>query len=98
MRKGKFGFGTRKRYSILTRLFNLNSRRAAAKSFDKQEGQFRLSAALDGVLAQLVEHHNGIVGVKGSNPLGSTIRRIRAVLSGNSFHKLPESCKPSSII
>jgi hypothetical protein len=27
----------------------------------------------DGVLAQLVEHHNGIVGVKGSNPLGSTI-------------------------
>jgi hypothetical protein len=28
--------------------------------------------ALAGVLAQLVEHHNGIVGVKGSNPLGST--------------------------
>lgn len=25
-----------------------------------------------GVLAQLVEHHNGIVGVSGSNPLGST--------------------------
>lgn len=25
----------------------------------------------DGVLAQLVEHHNGIVGVRGSNPLGS---------------------------
>jgi hypothetical protein len=27
---------------------------------------------LHGVLAQLVEHHNGIVGVRGSNPLGST--------------------------
>jgi hypothetical protein len=27
-----------------------------------------------GVVAQLVEHHNGIVGVRGSNPLGSTIR------------------------
>ena len=30
----------------------------------------------DGVLAQLVEHHNGIVGVRGSNPLGSTIPKI----------------------
>src|SRR6185503_6207349 len=28
--------------------------------------------APDGVVAQLVEHHNGIVGVRGSNPLGST--------------------------
>ncbi len=27
---------------------------------------------LAGVVAQLVEHHNGIVGVRGSNPLGST--------------------------
>ena len=27
----------------------------------------------DGVLAQLVEHHNGIVGVRGSNPLGSSL-------------------------
>jgi hypothetical protein len=27
---------------------------------------------LVGVVAQLVEHHNGIVGVRGSNPLGST--------------------------
>ena len=34
-----------------------------------------LSPALDGVVAQLVEHHNGIVGVRGSNPLGSTILR-----------------------
>ena len=30
---------------------------------------------LDGVVAQLVEHHNGIVGVRGSNPLGSTSLR-----------------------
>ena len=29
----------------------------------------------DGVVAQLEEHHNGIVGVRGSNPLGSTILR-----------------------
>ena len=29
-------------------------------------------SVLDGVLAQLVEHHNGIVGVAGSNPVGST--------------------------
>ena len=28
---------------------------------------------VDGVVAQLVEHHNGIVGVRGSSPLGSTI-------------------------
>ncbi len=28
-----------------------------------------------GVVAQLVEHHNGIVGVWGSNPHGSTIGR-----------------------
>ena len=27
---------------------------------------------LVGVVAQLVEHHNGIVGVRGSSPLGST--------------------------
>ena len=29
--------------------------------------------APDGVVAQLVEHHNGIVGVRSSNLLGSTI-------------------------
>src|SRR5665213_210855 len=32
-----------------------------------------ISEPSDGVVAQLVEHHNGIVGVRGSNPLGSTI-------------------------
>jgi hypothetical protein len=40
--------------------------------FDNLFGQSTLPA-LDGVVAQLVEHHNGIVGVRGSNPLGSTI-------------------------
>ena len=35
----------------------------------------------DGVVAQLVEHHNGIVGVRGSNPLGSTILRRSATAS-----------------
>ena len=33
----------------------------------------KVCAALDGVVAQLVEHHNGIVGVRSSNLLGSTI-------------------------
>src|SRR5881392_1419888 len=36
----------------------------------------KFSATLDGVVAQLVEHHNGIVGVRGSNPLGSTILKL----------------------
>lgn len=31
-------------------------------------------ADTDGVVAQLVEHHNGIVGVRSSILLGSTIR------------------------
>ena len=47
----------------------------SAKSFDMRQGRFRLRAVLDGVVAQLVEHHNGIVGVRGSSPLGSTILR-----------------------
>src|SRR5436309_2259994 len=41
--------------------------------FDNKEGPSKLLPAFDGVVAQLVEHHNGIVGVRGSNPLGSTI-------------------------
>ena len=45
----------------------------AAKGFDKLEQPTRFHR-LDGVVAQLVEHHNGIVGVRGSNPLGSTIQ------------------------
>jgi hypothetical protein len=46
---------------------------ATQNHFDNSSWRSKLRAALDGVLAQLVEHHNGIVGVKGSNPLGSTI-------------------------
>jgi hypothetical protein len=34
----------------------------------------------DGVVAQLVEHHNGIVGVRSSNLLGSTIFWIAALV------------------
>ena len=45
------------------------------KSFDMGGVAIKL-ALLDGVVAQLVEHHNGIVGVRGSNPLGSTISNI----------------------
>ncbi len=44
------------------------------QKFDKQRRDFTLFK-LDGVVAQLVEHHNGIVGVRGSNPLGSTSLR-----------------------
>ena len=41
---------------------------------------------MDGVVAQLVEHHNGIVGVRGSNPLGSTI--LLQKLQVNKFRKV----------
>ena len=34
---------------------------------------FNLIIPSDGVVAQLEEHHNGIVGVVGSNPINSTI-------------------------
>src|SRR5439155_23046974 len=44
--------------------------------FDKPAIHFYVHRTLDGVVAQLVEHHNGIVGVRGSNPLGSTILAI----------------------
>jgi hypothetical protein len=43
------------------------------KNFDKCGLGQQIFGPLDGVVAQLVEHHNGIVGVRGSNPLGSTI-------------------------
>jgi hypothetical protein len=45
------------------------------KRFDKGAFGVQIHGPLDGVVAQLVEHHNGIVGVRGSNPLGSTILR-----------------------
>ena len=35
-------------------------------------GQHSKIKSSHGVLAQLVEHRNGIAGVRGSNPLGST--------------------------
>jgi hypothetical protein len=42
------------------------------KHFDKRGFGIQIHGPLDGVVAQLVEHHNGIVGVAGSNPVGST--------------------------
>ena len=39
------------------------------------EQGLRLTPAPDGVVAQLVERLNGIQEVRGSNPLGSTIRK-----------------------
>ncbi len=39
-----------------------------------------MSHAPDGVVAQLVERLNGIQEVRGSNPLGSTIRPERGFL------------------
>ena len=57
-----------------------------AKSFDKSGKKSKLSVALDGVVAQLVEHHNGIVGVAGSIPVGSTIlQQIRPPNFGGFF-------------
>ena len=51
------------------------SLRVKKLSFDNLKLALRDSAALArfGVVAQLVEHHNGIVGVAGSIPVGSTI-------------------------
>ncbi len=49
---------------------------ASENGFDNTGEETRLALALDGVVAQLVEHHNGIVGVWGSNPHGSTIRTL----------------------
>ena len=52
-------------------------RRPLWKKIDIRSQNFRLRAVPDGVLAQLVEHHNGIVGVKSSSLLGSTILKAR---------------------
>jgi len=48
-----------------------------------------------GVVAQLVEHHNGIVGVRGSNPLGSTILSDAWITGedGGKWVKMPKPTK-----
>ena len=56
-----------------SRLTNGQSPEIRARILDKKRQLSKLLHTLDGVLAQLVEHHNGIVGVIGSNPIGSTI-------------------------
>src|SRR2546421_10904536 len=57
-----------------------------------------------GVVAQLVEHHNGIVGGRGSNPLGSRLRSRRRGerrLSRRDFseggHLFTLQCQPSEL-
>ena len=45
---------------------------------------------LRGVVAQLVEHHNGIVGVRGSTPLGSTKFFFPDSGSGSTFPINPQ--------
>src|SRR4030095_17104350 len=59
----------REKHSASTRFPMINS----VFDFDKVPLPPRLDAALDGVVAQLVERLNGIQEVRGSNPLGSTI-------------------------
>ncbi len=54
--------------------------KTSLKSFDKWRQKYSLFPAPDGVVAQLVEHHNGIVGVAGSIPVGSTILQRALVL------------------
>ena len=54
----------------------LGAAAGAAKRLTFQKWEIDLRFLLAGVVAQLVEHHNGIVGVRGSNPLGSTILSI----------------------
>jgi hypothetical protein len=49
----------------------------ATNCFDKPARYFLRFRRSDGVVAQLVEHHNGIVGVAGSIPVGSTIFEAR---------------------
>jgi hypothetical protein len=56
-----------------------DERNFGANSFDKRAGEITLFK-LAGVVAQLVEHHNGIVGVRGSNPLGSTSLFLRVFI------------------
>ena len=45
--------------------------------FDNSHQHDKLPPTLAGVVAQLVERLNGIQEVRGSNPLGSTIRPER---------------------
>lgn len=49
--------------------------------FDKQSFFHDKAFLLYGVVAQLVEHHNGIVGVWGSTPHGSTIQNLLICLT-----------------
>ena len=63
-----------------------DSQKVCQKVLTDRPEKFSFPAALDGVVAQLVEHHNGIVGVAGSIPVGSTI--LQAFL-GRLFPQAP---------
>ena len=63
-------------FKVQSELQSKNSGAETEKRFDKRGRNFRLRVTLVGVVAQLVEHHNGIVGVAGSNPVGSTIEQF----------------------
>ena len=77
------------------RLFFLSRAQVFCRTFNLAPRAilFENSRAVDGVVAQLVEHHNGIVGVRGSNPLGSTIylrRRNRKADALMRLRAIPE--------
>ena len=57
----------------ISSIFDLRDLMRSQNVLTKPGGIRYFRGALDGVVAQLVEHHNGIVGVRGSSPLGSTI-------------------------
>jgi hypothetical protein len=77
--------------------------------FDNWAQNLTFSVAPDGVVAQLVERLNGIQEVRGSNPLGSTIRprgdqrfarnRVRATLRGiATLRRLSSELVPSGAV
>jgi hypothetical protein len=67
---------------MLAGMFNHNPRWKRRKVLTSAGGTLD-SPNLDGVVAQLVEHHNGIVGVAGSNPVGSTSLRSKLKTFGH---------------
>src|SRR5882724_4495193 len=68
--------------------------RSGQNGFDNLNGHSKLPA-LDGVVAQLVEHHNGIVGVRGSNPLGSTILYLQR---HSPWFEMKHSASPGALL
>jgi hypothetical protein len=60
---------------------------------------FGVDGYMVGVVAQLVEHHNGIVGVAGSIPVGSTILQGQGTIPINCAElSLASSSKQSRLV